>query len=133
MIDERINQKLSELESTLRNVESAREQVHSTVSSFNGLTRTTQEYVGELGNIVREVKELEHSIGQDYNNNKEAFENDRNAIVNASNKAIEDLSNATDKFKDSLLNIQKILKYCLAVNIVSLLVVLTVLVFLLLK
>ena len=97
MIDERINQKLSELESTLRNVESAREQVHSTVSSFNGLTHTTQEYVGELGNIVREVKELVDSIVQDYNNNK------------------------------------KILKYCLAVNIVSLLVAITVMVFLLLK
>lgn len=133
MIDEKINQTLSELESTLRNVESAREQVHSTVSSFNGLTRTTQEYVGELGNIVREVKELEHSIGQDYNKNKEAFEKDRNTIINASNEAIEKLSNATEKFKDSLSNIQKKLKYCLALNIVSLLVAITAIVLLLMK
>lgn len=133
MIDERIDQSLSELESTLRNVEAARRHTEETVNSFNGLAHTSQEYVGQLGNLTTNVHRLVESIRQDYNHNNEAFENDRNTIINASNEAIEKLSNATEKFKDSLSNIQKKLKYCLALNIVSLLVAITAIVLLLMK
>ena len=133
MIDERINRTLSELESTLRNVEAARTQEEKTVNSFNGLAHTSQEYVRQLGNLTTTVNSLVDSIRKDYSRNNEAFEKDRNTIINASNEAIERLSNATEKFKDSLSNIQKKMKYCLALNIVSLLVAITAIVLLLMK
>ena len=45
MIDEKINNSLKELEQRLQNVESARKQVEKTVSSYDGLNKTTAEYV----------------------------------------------------------------------------------------
>ena len=41
MIDEKINNSLRELEQGLKNVESARKQVEKTVSSYDGLNKTT--------------------------------------------------------------------------------------------
>ena len=45
MIDEKINKTLSELEANLRNVESARKQVESTVNSYEGIKAVTANYV----------------------------------------------------------------------------------------
>ena len=118
MIDEKINNSLRELEQGLKNVESARKQVEKTVSSYDGLNKTTAEYVSQLGVITTKVKELVDSIGKDYDQK-----------VNA---ATEKLSNATEEFKESLFEIQTKLKYSLIVNAVSL-VAIAAIVFLLLK
>ena len=48
MIDEKINKTLSELEANLRNVESARKQVESTVNSYEGIKAVTANYVKNL-------------------------------------------------------------------------------------
>ena len=74
MIDEKINNSLRELEQGLKNVESARKQVEKTVSSYDGLNKTTAEYVSQLGVITTKVKELVDSIGKDYDQKVKAFE-----------------------------------------------------------
>lgn len=132
MIDEKINNSLRELEQGLKNVESARKQVEKTVSSYDGLNKTTAEYVTQLGVITTKVKELVDSIGKDYDQKVKAFEKDRDTVIKASIAATEKLSNATEEFKNSLLEIQTKLKYSLIVNAVSL-VAIAAIVFLLLK
>lgn len=132
MIDEKINDSLRELELGLKNVESARKQVEKTVNSYDGLNKTTAEYVSQLGIITTKVKELVDSIGKDYDLKVKAFEKDRDTVIKASKAATEKLSNATEEFKESLFEIQTKLKYSLIVNVVSL-VAITAIVFLLLK
>ena len=131
MIEEKINNSLKELEEGLKDIESARKQVEKTVSSYDGLTKTTGEYVTKLGNITTKVQELVDSIGKDYNQKIKAFEKDRDTIVNASNAATEKLSNATEDFKDSLTEIKNKLRYSLIVNAVSLVAIVAIIVFLL--
>ena len=132
MIDEKINNSLRELEQGLKNVESARKQVEKTVSSYDGLNKTTTQYVSQLGVITNKVKELVDSIGKDYDQKVKAFEKDRDIVIKASNAATEKLSNATEEFKESLFGIQTKLKYSLIVNAVSL-VAIAAIVYLLLK
>ena len=132
MIDEKINNSLRELEQGLKNVESARKQVEKTVSSYDGLNKTTAEYVRQLGIITTKVKELVDSIGKDYDQKVKAFEKDRDTVIKASSEAADKLSNATEEFKYSLLEIKTKLKYCLIVNAVSLIAIAAI-VFLLLK
>ena len=68
MIDEKINNSLRELEQGLKNVESARKQVEKTVSSYDGLNKTTAEYVSQLGVITTKVKVIEIIYGRGKNN-----------------------------------------------------------------
>lgn len=132
MIDEKINNSLRELEQGLKNVESARKQVEKTVSSYDGLNKTTAEYVTQLGVITTKVKELVDSIGKDYDQKVKAFEKDRDIVIKASNAATEKLSNATEEFKELLFEIQTKLKFSLIVDVVSL-VAIAAIVFLVLK
>ena len=132
MIDEKINKTLKELEQGLQDVESARKQVERTVSSFSNLNNTTLEYVGKLGAITTKVQELVDNVGTDYAQKVKDFEKDREAVIKSSNTATEKLSNATEEFKDSLVEIQTKLKYSLIVNVV-LLVAISVVLFFLLK
>ena len=123
MIDEKINNSLRELEQGLKNVESARKQVEKTVNSYDGLNKTTAEYVSQLGVITTKVKELVDSIGKDYDQKVKVFEKDRDTVIKASNAATEKLSNATEEFRDSLIEIQTKLKYSLIFNAVSLIAI----------
>ena len=131
MIDEKINNSLRELEQGLKNMESARKQVEKTVNSYDGLHSTTAEYVSKLGTITTKIQELVDVIGKDYSQKVKAFEKDRETVINASTAATEKLSNATEKFKDSLVEIQTKLKYSLIVNAVSLVAIAAILFFLL--
>jgi uncharacterized coiled-coil DUF342 family protein len=131
MIEEKINNSLKELEEGLKDIESARKQVEKTVSSYDGLTKTTGEYVTKLGNITTKVQELVDSIGKDYNQKIKAFEKDRDTIVNASNAASEKLFNATEEFKDSLSELKTKLKYSIIINAVSLVAIVVIILFLL--
>ncbi len=131
MIDEKINNSLRELEQGLKSMESARKQVEKTVNSYDGLNSTTAEYVNKLGTITTKIQDLVDAIGKDYSLKVRAFEKDRETVINASTAATEKLSNATEEFKDSLVEIQTKLKYSLIVNAVSLVAVATILFFLL--
>ena len=132
MIDEKINKTLKELEQGLQDVESARKQVERTVSSFSNLNTTTLEYVSKLGTITTKVQELVGYVGKDYAQKVKDFEKDREAVIKSSNAATEKLSNATEEFKESLLEIHTKLKYSLIVNAVSL-VAIGVIMYLLLR
>lgn len=132
MIDEKINNSLRELEQGLKSMESARKQVEKTVNSYDGLNSTTAEYVSKLGTITTKIQELVDTIGKDYSQKVKAFEKDRESVVNASTAAAEKLSNATEEFKDSLVEIQTKLKYCLIGNAISF-VGICIILFLLLK
>ena len=131
MIDEKINNSLRELEQGLKSIESARKQVEKTVNSYDGLNSTTADYVSKLGTITTKVQELVDAIGKDYSQKVKAFEKDRETVINASTAATEKLSNATEGFKDSLVEIQTKLKYSLIVNAVSLAAIAAILFYLL--
>ena len=131
MIDEKINNSLKELEQGLKSMESARKQVEKTVNSYDGLHSTTAEYVSKLGTITTKIQELVDVIGKDYSQKVKAFEKDRETVINASTAATEKLSNATEEFKDSLVEIQTKLKYSLIVNAVSLAAIAAILFYLL--
>lgn len=120
MIDEKINNSLRELEQGLKSMESARKQVEKTVNSYDGLHSTTAEYVSKLGTITTKIQELVDVIGKDYSQKVKAFEKDRETVINTSVAATEKLSNASEEFKDSLIEIQTKLKYSFIVNVVSL-------------
>lgn len=61
MIDEKINKTLSELEANLRNVESARKQVESTVNAYDGFKTVTENCVKSLSSISDNL----NAIGED--------------------------------------------------------------------
>lgn len=131
MIDEKINNSLRELEQGLKSMESARKQVEKTVNSYDGLNATTAEYVSKLGTITAKIQELVDTIGKDYSQKVKAFEKDREIVISTSTAATEKLSNATEEFKDSLVEIQTKLKYSLIVNAVSLTAIGAIVIFLL--
>lgn len=131
MIDEKINNSLKELEQGLKSMESARQQVEKTVNSYDGLNSTTADYVSKLGTITTKIQELVDTIGKDYSQKVKVFEKDRETVINASTAATEKLSNATEEYKDSLVEIQTKLKYSLIVNAISLAAVAAILFFLL--
>ena len=120
MIDERINNSLKELEQSLKSLDAARKQVEKTVNSYDGLNVRTAEYVNNLGIVTTKVQELVDCIGNDYSLKVKAFEKDRETVVNATKAVTNELSNATEEFKDSLIDVQIRLKYSLIINIVSL-------------
>lgn len=132
MIDEKINKALTELEANLRKLESAREQVEKTVSSYDGLNSTTADYVSKLDIITTKIRELVDVVGKDYVQKVKAFEKDRETVINASTAAIEKLSNTTEEYKNSLTDIHRKLKYNIIINVI-LLIAVGVIVFLLLK
>lgn len=117
---------LERMKSVLTDIQSAQQQVEKTVNSYDGLNSTTAEYVNKLGTITTKIQELVDAIGKDYSLKVKAFEKDRETVINASTTATERLSNATEEFKDSLVEIQTKLKYSLIVNAVSLVAVATI-------
>ena len=123
---------LERMKSVLTDIQSAKQQVEKTVNSYDGLNSTTAEYVSKLGSITTKIQELVDTIGKDYSQKVKAFEKDRESVVNASTAAAEKLSNATEEFKDSLVEIQTKLKYCLIGNAISF-VGICIILFLLLK
>ena len=131
MIDERINQTLSELETGLRQVDSARKQVEKTVNAYNGLTSSMTSCVDSLYSVKDNLARIVELVGKDYDKKVSDFEKDRAQIVSSCNAAIEKLSNATEEFKESLFEIQTKLKYSLIVNAVSLIAITAILILLL--
>jgi hypothetical protein len=122
---------LERMKSVLTDIQSAKQQVEKTVNSYDGLNETTAEYVSKLGTITTKIQELVDAIGKDYSLKVKAFEKDRDTVINASTAATEKLSNATEEFKESLVEIQTKLKYSLIVNAISLAAIAAILFFLL--
>ena len=109
MIDEKINQTLSELENSLRNIDSARQQVENTVNSYSGLKVATSDYVRSLSSINDNLQELVTAIDKDYRSKAESFDKDRKnisescqATISAINKSVEDITNEVSSNIDKI-------------------------------
>lgn len=135
MIDERIENSLTELEQSLKNIETARQQVERIASSYDGLKGTIDEYVRSLNTVTTKIRELIDNVVNDYSNRVNICETDRTTIVNATDKAIKklsdttndvnnNLSNVIDDFKKMLLKINRKENYILTFNaIIAILVI----------
>lgn len=102
MIDEKINKTLSELEANLRNVESARKQVESTVNAYDGLKTVTENYVKSLSSISDNLNAIINTIGKDYNNNVESFRKDSKTIADSCNTLISKIDNVVEETKSNV-------------------------------
>lgn len=102
MIDEKINKTLSELEANLRNVESARKQVESTVNAYDGLKTVTENYVKSLSSISDNLNAIINAIGKDYNNNVESFRKDSKTIADSCNTLISKIDNMVEETKSNV-------------------------------
>ena len=129
MIDEKINKTLSELEANLRNVESARKQVESTVNAYDGFKTVTENYVKSLSSISDNLNAIINAIGEDYNNNVESFRKDSKTIVNSCNTLISKIDNVVEEIKsDVSLQIKRFHKKFTYVIICNVIVWITILV-----
>ena len=131
MIDQKINNSLKELEQSLKNIDSARKQVEKTVGSYDGLKNATYEYVSTLSTLTSKVRELLSSIETDYKQKVLSFEKDRETIVDSTNAALQQLSDVTDNFQNSLNSVEAKLKYSLVLNGLTLVALAAVLFFVL--
>lgn len=112
MIDERINKSLTEIETQLRNLESARVQVDKTVNAFDELNSTTKDYVSSLNEIHSKLADLINLVGEDYTKNVSEFKKDRAEIINSTNNLLERIDNTANDVKKeiySTIKFQKIM------------------------
>ena len=128
MIDEKINKTLSELEANLRNVESARKQVESTVNSYEGIKVVTANYVKNLSSIENNLHELITAIGADYEKNTDSFQRDCKEITTSCNSLISKINDAVENINGKVSSqIDKIHKKFMYVIICSVIVWVTML------
>ena len=128
MIDEKINKTLSELEANLRNVESARKQVESTVNSYEGIKAVTANYVKNLSSIENNLHELITDIGADYEKNTDSFQRDCKEITTSCNSLISKINDAVENINGKVSSqIDKIHKKFMYVIICSVIVWVTML------
>lgn len=129
MIDEKINKTLSELEANLRNVESARKQVESTVNSYEGIKAVTANYVKNLSSIENNLHALITSIGVDYEKNTDSFRKDCKEITKSCNYLILKINDAVEDINEKASSqIEKIHKKFMYVIICNVIVWVTMLI-----
>lgn len=102
MIDERINKTLSELETNLRNIESARKQVENTVKAYDELKDSTSSYVKSLSSVNTRLTDLMKLIENDYSNKLETFEKDRKTIIDSCQTAINNVNDTAKRVQDTI-------------------------------
>lgn len=128
MIDEKINKTLSELEANLRNVESARKQVESTVNSYEGIKAVTANYVKNLSSIENNLHALITAIGADYEKNTDSLQRDCKEITTSCNSLISKINDAVENINGKVSSqIDKIHKKFMYVIICSVIVWVTML------
>lgn len=102
MIDERVNNALIELEKNLRNVESARQQVKSTVDAYDGLKNATASYVNSLAQVQKNIGMLVDVVGKDYENKVETLEKGYKEIEEVCKKTITTVEETAKGVKNSV-------------------------------
>lgn len=131
MIDERINKSLTEIETQLRNLESARVQVDKTVNAFDELNSTTTDYVSSLNEIHSKLADLINLVGEDYTKNVSEFKKDRAEIINSTNNLLERIDNTANDVKKafySTIRFQKIMLWvCFSANLIIMFVLIIML------
>lgn len=122
MIDDRINKSLMELEQQLKDLESARSQVKSTIDSFNKLSLSTKDYVEELNNISFKLQEIILSLDKDYQEKKAEYEKDRTSIFKVCETAVQGVTSTTNAIENKIYKFislaEKKVQYLLVLNII---------------
>lgn len=101
MIDDKINKALTELESNLRSIKSANEQVNNTVNAYKALTVSTTAYAESLSAVKDSVEKLTNIVGKDYDRKVTDFEKDRNQIVASYNQVITNVKSGYRRRKNN--------------------------------
>ena len=133
MIDEKINKTITELEISLKNIESSRKQADNTIKAYNGLESSVKTYVQSLSSVKEKLELLVNLIGTDYDTKVKDFDKDRKTIVdscqktiNEVNKSIKDIENLFSSNIKSFISKFNILIAC---NIVTIILVFLLAVF----
>ena len=127
MIDDKINDSLKEIERELQNVRSARNQVNSTVASYEALRTATSSYVNSLNNIKEEVTKLVKVVGEDYKGITIDFKKQQNEIQEKAKSTLESISKATEQVQNSVASniksLQTKLTLALVINILTIIAI----------
>lgn len=127
MIDDKINESLKEIERELQNVKSARNQVDSTVASYEALRNATSSYVTSMNNIKEEVTKLVKVVGDDYKGITTDFKEQQSEIHAMAKSALESISEAAAQVQDSVANsiksIQTKLTLALVINTLTIIAI----------
>lgn len=127
MIDDKINDSLKQIERELQNVKSARNQVDSTVASYEALKTATSSYVSSLNNIKEEVTKLVKVVGEDYQGITADFKKQQDEIQEIAKSTLESVSKATEQVQNSVASnintLQTKLTLALVINILTIIVI----------
>lgn len=127
MIDDKINESLKEIERELQNVKSARNQVDSTVASYEALKNATSSYVTSMNNIKEEVTKLVKVVGDDYKGITADFKKQQGEIHAMAKSALESISEAATQVETSVANsiksIQTKLTIALVINTLTIIAI----------
>lgn len=118
MIDDKINESLKEIERELQNVKSARNQVDSTVASYEALRNATSSYVTSMNNIKEEVTKLVKVVGDDYKGITTDFKRQQSEIQAMAKSALESISEAATQVETSVANSIKSIQTKLTIALV---------------
>lgn len=97
-----INTSLERLEQSLKDIESAKNQVEKTVKTSNELQGVVAGYVSSLDTLLTNVKEWVEEISSFQGSNITGIEKSIVNVQNSCDKVIEKFTNSTDKVSDNL-------------------------------
>ena len=97
-----INTSLERLEQSLKDIESAKNQVEKTVKTSNELQGVVAGYVSSLDTLLTTVKEWVEEISSFQGSNITGIEKSIVNVQNSCDKVIEKFTNSTDKVSDNL-------------------------------
>lgn len=104
---ERIEQALIEMQKTLLEVNSARNQVNEVVSSNQRMSASWDKYLKTINDISENLSDIINTINEDYLAKQEQFKQDNNAIIMKSNEVMKELQDTSADFHNSILQEQE--------------------------
>ena len=104
---ERIEQALTEMQKTLLEVNSAKNQVNEVVSSNQRMSASWDKYLKTINGISENLSDIIHTINDDYLATQKQFKQDNNAIIMKSNEVMNALQTTSSDFHNSILKEQE--------------------------
>lgn len=104
---ERIEQALIEMQKTLKDVNSAKNQVYEVVSSNERMSASWDKYLKTINGISENLSDIINTINEDYLAKQEQFKQDNNAIIMKSNVVMKELQDTSADFHNSILHEQE--------------------------
>ncbi len=104
---ERIEQALTEMQKTLSEVNSAKNQVNEVLSSNQRMSASWDKYLKTINGISENLSDIINTINEDYLAKQEQFKQDNNAIIMKSNVVMKELQDTSADFHNSILHEQE--------------------------